>query len=522
MKANHLFSYAIIFTILTFACNKNSDIGPSTKIELFNNTSNTLIGSPITKVIGVAGGNINLQSAGANVIVPAGAMAAGAAITVQAISDVLDNEGQGIQISGDWTKPIWLEFSYPLGERNPENNLIAFKTSTGAWIASQKVKVDKAKGTIAIRLGQTTNAKARQANAKTTAGTYSFAASHEFFLKPDQASINIGESVSFTAFAKAGDTDGYWIKKKDGTYFYDDGELASLTKLASESTTNNNPDDDDYLVPLTPISKTNVKDADDELVPLTKVIKEAAFTNKKPGFTRSWILMEGPGTLNPTGNIGAKYTAPNDASAKGKIARVTFFSKNDKTKQDLEASATIRIKDGLKRYSGTLSTTIKADYSNTQEKIMKSYNYEAKVTFITNGDGNYKVENDKLLAQVNEYTYIYESKNGNHYTKSYISGPANSEGLKDKGGAYMHIKSNLYNISGAWYIKGINNLNVETVDFGKKAASLSNFEITVGNGLSFSTFKEFPVTDKKFFKGSNVLKQDNDVITSTWNLILEE
>jgi hypothetical protein len=518
------FHNILLIAVFVFACNKNSDFGPSTKIELFNNTTNTLIGSPITKVIGVAGGNINLPSAGANVIVPAGAMADGASITVQAISDVLDNEGQGIQITGDWSKPIWLEFSYSVGERNPENNMIAFKTNNGSWIASQKVKVDKAKGIIAIRLGQTSGTNAKTVGAKTMAGTYSFAASHEFFLKPDQAAINIGESVTFTAFAKAGDTDGYWIKKKNGTYFYEDGDLTPLTKLASESTSNNNPDDDDYLVPLVKTPNKYVAEADDELVPLVKVTSDAAFTNKKTGFTRSWILMEGPGTLNPTGNIGAKYTAPNDASAKGKIARVTFFSKNDKTKQDLEASATIRIKDGLTRYIGTISTTITADYADTQEKVMKSHRYEAIVTFVTDRDNIYIIEADKIKAQLNEYTYIYEAKSGNHYSKSNIIGPVGAGDLKEKGFGYMHFnKNNTYDFSGAWYVKGAKILNIETIDFGKKGGYLSDLLITTNSsGLSFSTYKEIPLTDKKKLIGNNKITQKNETLSTSWNLVLEE
>jgi hypothetical protein len=351
----------IIFLFTTISCNKSGEITPNTKEEILKTAKGTLIGSPITQIIGNTGGKIAIPSAGATIIVPSGAMAAGASLTIQATSDMLDNEGQGIQISGEWQKPIWLEFTYPADETSPESNMIAYQTAKGDWITTKKVKVDKVRKTYAILLGQTSNGKAKLNGARPAAGSYSFAASHEFFMKPDKAVIDLGESVTFTAFARQGDTDGFWRKGKDGNYFYDDGELVPLSTPKTPILSNNNPEDDDYLVPLIPINKTVLPDDDDYLVPLTKVIKEAAFTNKKTGFTRSWILMEGPGNLAPAGNIGAKYTAPKDASAKGKTAKISFLSRNDKTKQDVEATATIRIKDGLTRYEGTISISIKKD-----------------------------------------------------------------------------------------------------------------------------------------------------------------
>jgi hypothetical protein len=363
MKKN-LILIAFSILLATFSCNKSGDVTPNTKEEVLITAKGTLIGSPITKIIGNSGGNIALPSAGANIIVPAGAMLAGASLTIQATSDMLDSDGQGIQISGDWQKPIWLEFSYPADEANPQSNMIAFQTAKGDWITSQSVKVDKVRKTYAIRLGQTSTTNAKLSGARPSAGSYSFAASHEFFIKPDKAVIDLGESITFTAFAKEGDTDGYWRKGKNGNYYYDDGELVPLTKPKTQPASNNNPDDDDYLVPLVPVSKIVLPTDDDYLEPLPKVIKEAAFTNKKAGYTRSWILMDGPGNLATTGNIGAKYTAPKDASAKGKIAKVSFFSKNDKTRQDLEASATIRIKDGLTRYEGTISILAKTNSIN--------------------------------------------------------------------------------------------------------------------------------------------------------------
>jgi hypothetical protein len=398
----NLISIFILIT-LSIACNKSGEVSPNTKEEVLKTAKGTLIGSPITQIIGNTGGKIAIPSAGATIIVPSGAMAAGASLTIQATSDMLDNEGQGIQISGEWQKPIWLEFSYPADETSPESNMIAYQTAKGDWITTKKVKVDKVRKTYAILLGQTSNGKAKLNGARPAAGSYSFAASHEFFMKPDKAVIDLGESVTFTAFARQGDTDGFWRKGKDGNYFYDDGELVPLSTPKTPILSNNNPEDDDYLVPLIPISKTVLPDDDDYLVPLTKVIKEAAFTNKKTGFTRSWILMKGPGNLAPTGNIGAKYTAPKDALAKGKTARISFLSRNDKTKQDVEASATIRIKDGLTRYEGT----IKLDYKwikNTETEI-KDISFAGTLISTNSSNTIFRVVPNEFSTSVNGYLF---------------------------------------------------------------------------------------------------------------------
>jgi hypothetical protein len=463
MKANHLFSYAILFTIVTFACNKNSEIGPSTKIELFNNTSNSLIGSSITKVIGVAGGSINLPSAGANVIVPAGAMADGASITVQAISDVLDNEGQGIQITGDWSKPITLEFAYGPDETSPENKMIAYKTPKGNWITSRKVKVNYDKSTYAIRLGQTNSTNAKLNALKTTAKTYSFAASNDFYIKPNQSKVNAGESVSFTAYARQGDTDGYWRKRKDGTFVYDDGELVPLTKPAD--TQNAKIDDDDELVPLIQTPKTTTPgNDDDELVPLTAVIKEAPFTNKKEGFTRSWSI-EGVGSIGESGNIGAKYTAPNDPSVKGKLVKVKFTSKNNKTGQPIEATAKVTINDGLTRYIGNITMTETRNYSTGGGTTMIEETKYASGVILTNSSvitvyssKIVKTNENNINTIIDSYSKI-ESDGG---FKVDLLGSCRAEGYK-AGVVYLDFKKDgkTYSISG-WLSNETNECEVNT------------------------------------------------------------
>jgi hypothetical protein len=545
MTKNLLLQISFLFIFSLISCNKSADVSPETKQEILKTEKSALTGSAVTKVIGNAGSNITL--ANTNVIVPTGAMQAGASLTIQATSNPLESGSQALQISGDWQKPIWLEFSYPADELHPENYMIAFQTAKGDWITSPKVKVDKVKRTFAIRLGQTLGGKVamRQggneaankaesqkptANSRqSTAGTYSFAASHEFYLKPEKSVIDLGESVSFNAYARAGDTDGYWRKSKNGNYYYDDGELVPLTKPKTQPTgTNNDPDDDDYLVPLVPVDKTVVLSDDDEIVPLAKAIKEAPFTNIKSGYTRSWILMDGPGNLAPTGNTGAKYTAPKDESAKGKIAKVSFFSKNDKTRQDLEASATIRIKDGLTRYTGTISSIYVRTYG-TNLIYTETIKSKSTATFLNSLGTPKRFEtkyyigtqpSQNLTTTVDEYSVLVSD--GKSYRK--LSGSCSASG-NDAGFLVMYVNpDNTMELSG-WLDVETNKCVVDTYCencIPKNGTDNTSFYTQLDNPVKIKMNYNDPKIMAGTFTQKEKIGDQNITIKITWDFKRED
>ena len=511
------FAAILVFTLLTLiSCNKTAEIAPA-KAEIFKSEASNGIGAEINTTITANGGTATISSAGAKIIVPAGAMPVGSAFTTQAIVDKIDNEGQGISISGNWTKPITVEFAVPAGELNPQNYKIALRLNNGYWITCSKPKYNASTRMVSVRIAPTATAGAR-AGAKKKKKKYDLAFAKTFYIKPEKSVLDLGEKVTLKAYAREG-----FVPVKIGKRTFDaEADLEAAIKDFVEASEKLDQElDEDDLVPLT--QTANTSKSDDYLMPLPIAAKEYEFTNTKTGFNRSWILMEGPGVVNKTGNAGAEYIAPKDEASKGKTAQISFLSRNNATKQDVEAKATIFIKDGLTRYIGTLSTTIKADYISSQVKYTTSESYEAKVSFKSKADGSYEIEKDKIVAVLNEYTHISESQNGNHYDKSYITSSASSEGLTNKGIANLRIsKTNTYDIDGAWYVKGGNILNIEKVDFGKKDNYTQNFEITTGNGLTFNTNKQFPITDKKLLKGSNTYVFNNQTITATWELKLEE
>jgi hypothetical protein len=280
---------------------------PAATLEVVKSAVGTAIGTPVTQAIGSSGGNASVVSAGAKIVVPAGALPDGSSITVQAISNTLDGAGEGIQISGDaWTKPVTLQFSYPTGEADPNSFRIAIQQNDGSWITSKSAKVDTVNRTVSVRLGPASGAgvtaNALKSNLKPTAklDRRNIVMTKSTYLKPGRATVKLGGTVSFTAYAK----------------------LAVTEQVPAT--------DDDELVPLTqPVISSKKPIDDDPLEPLPKlrvVVREYPFTNTKAGYNRFWAVEPGPGKIEASGAYSGLYTAPSDPSARGKTATVSFTS----------------------------------------------------------------------------------------------------------------------------------------------------------------------------------------------------
>jgi hypothetical protein len=339
------------FTLTLISCGGNEPVPtptPAAPLEVAKTAVGTLIGTPVTQAIGSSGGNATVVSAGAKIVVPAGALPDGSSITVQAVSNTLVGAGQGVRLSGsDWTQPITLQFSYPASITDPENQMIAVQNPDGSWVSSNSVKIDAVNRTISIRLAPDpssflTKTGLKMTGLKPAASTNSrdIIWTQKFFLKPDTASVKLGESVSFTAYAKQARNRGEaklspdQLDLLDRYYFF----KSESEKLLFEG-------DDDYLNPL------------------STVVKEYPFTNTKEGYNRVWSTT-GPGSIVPSGATSGKFTAPTDPSAKGKTATVTFVSTNTKTGDIARASASVNIEGDkpFARYEGW----IEGEYNITE------------------------------------------------------------------------------------------------------------------------------------------------------------
>jgi hypothetical protein len=337
---------------------------PAVPLEVAKTAVGTLIGSPVTQAIGASGGSATVVSAGAKIIVPAGAMTDGSSIIVQAISNTLVGSGQGIRLSGsDWTQPITLQFSYPASISDPENQMIAVQNPDGSWVSSNSVKVDSVNRTISIRLAPDPSSLLTKTGLNTTGlkpaattNSRDIIWTQKFFLKPDTASVKLGESVSFTAYAKEARNRGEAKLSPD--------ELDLLDRI--------------YVLQAQ-IDKLRYEVEDDFLQPMTIVVKEFSFTNTKEGYNRTWTVTAGPGSIVPSGATSGKFTAPTDPSAKSKTATVTFMSTNTKTSAIARASASIKIEgdEPLARYEGW----IEGEYNLIEGASSLRMTFSGKIVF---------------------------------------------------------------------------------------------------------------------------------------------
>jgi hypothetical protein len=478
---------------------------PAAPLEVAKTAVGTLIGSPVTQVIGSSGGSAEVISAGAKIVVPAGALPDGSSLSVQAISNTLSGSGQGIRISGDaWTQPITVQFSYPIGETDPGNSVIAVQQAGGKWLTSKRIKVDAATRTISVRLApggivgtQVPNATGLRPQAKLNPRDIVW--TKGFTLTPNSASLKLGESVSFVAFASVALSNGVAAK--------------SLQATAS---------DDDDLVPLPTLpDPTTVNPVDDEeLNPIAEywVTKSYPFTNTKAGFNRTWTVTTGPGSVVASGAIGAVYTAPSDASAKGKTATVTFISINTKTDAVARASASVNIEGDGATYKGTVTVKQFHDITTGPVNGQTIRKYSATIT----GNMILEIESNNATRPIfkgnpakssticddyatSEDIYFGAERHG----KSELVSADGSNGISDPGlvRVYMDKSKNTYELSGELstnitikdtYYDG----SVQTYPFLLRIG-FGVFDLPLGDGVQLTGSKSYVLTE--------------DTYTVTWN-----
>jgi hypothetical protein len=514
-------SVLLISIYLLNSCSTLSDkISPAAVIEVSKTGLGAGTGSVFT--IPAVGGFANVPSAGAKVSVAAGTL--NSSLSVQANADLLDNEGQGITLTGDWSKPITVEFAIPAGVSDPENYKVALRLGNGYWITCRKPKINRSSNTVQVRIAPSIKAKSA-AKARPMANTYSLAFAKTFYLKPDRATVKLGEKVKFTAYAR----EGFVPRELMGKIYDSQAEFEEGIRKLSDAVDEVESNDDD-LVPLPDLDKPD----NDELVPLTVIAKEYPFSNTKAGFTRTWVA-NSVGTISPSGNSGANYTAPKDEAVKGKTVKVIFKSVNDKTKRDAVAEATVRIEDGLTRYTGIIkyehTRTFKNIDNTTTTEITKMFSTVTLKNSSTQkvfDSSDSKAKTYDIKTTIEAYSYI--SSDGS-FTKKLVS-TCSAEGIP---AGYVSLtidkEKQKYNLSGVISVEDSGcqvdifcdgcfpKNNREKRSYWGFLADPNRIDIPFGDNLVDLKGKEIIDNVSGSFKQ---IRSKDDTAIISWNLVREK
>jgi hypothetical protein len=498
--------FALTFLLALISCGGGSTTPtptPAAPLEVAKAAVGTLIGTPVTQAIGSSGGNASVVSASAKIVVPAGAMTDGSSISVQAISNTLAGSGQGIRLSGsDWTQPITVQFSYPASITDPENQMIAVQNPDGSWVSSNRVKVDAVNRTISIRLApdpsslliKGLNASGLKAAASTSSRDIIW--TKKFFLKPDTASVKLGESVSFTAYAKEARNRG------EAKLSADDLDLL-----------------DRVYVLKAQVDKLFYEVDDDFLQPLTIVVKEFPFTNNKAGYNRTWTT-SGPGNIVPSGATSGKFTAPTDPSAKGKTATVTFVSTNTKTGDIARASASVNIESDTATYKGTLTVKKFHDITEGNPSFPTIRKYSATITgnmvfeleaSTSNSKSSQFVSSSASSTICDDYAISTDIYSGaERHSKVELISADGSDGIADKISVRIYLDKikNTFEISGGFSSK----VTVKQTDDSGFVSTYPT-ELRIEYGV-----KDLPFGDGVQLTGSKSYVFTEGTYTVTWNL----
>lgn len=418
----------LLFTciLITSACNKQTEVTPDNgssgpETLLTTAVANTT-GTVQTVNITATGATAIVNGTSASISIPAGAMAAGAKLSLQATNDPLDNEGAGFTIEGSWTKPITISYRYNPDEQGTYNVGVQLGS---AWVRALNPKYDVAKGIMTVRLSANTTTSGAKQNAKVAAKKYSLVFAKDFYLKPESQSVEIGKSVTFTAYTKQG-----FIPVKYNNEIYDTEAALNFVKLndkliaeldaedAIAAFNKKYPEEAD----LVPLSRDKKPTDDDEVVPLPVFAKEYQFSNKKTGFNRNWNI-SGVGTISNEG----KYTAPNEESAKGNAVDVQFTSTHTKTNRSIVAKGKVYINDGVERYMGTFNFTTLYEENDPSlayptKKITTLTKEVGKLTIKKEPNGDYVIDMTKPKEASIEFyslTKDHTASTGSYDRRSY-------------------------------------------------------------------------------------------------------
>jgi hypothetical protein len=256
----------------------------------------------------------------------------GATLSVQAISDTL-NGGSGASLlitsNAPWKDRLVVSFPTVAGIDSADNTRIALQNADGTW----QVLATFADATAGVLRALVPTPPANLSSASDShlkAGALvsaRLAKFDPFTLKPDGASVKVGTTQAFVAYARIDE------ERENEQLGSPTCQAARIAKFAAI-------DLDDELTPLLPTACVN-----------QKITTDQPFKNNKAGYTRSWSLI-GPGQIAPSGDTQGLYTAPGTKPTPD-TAQVAFESKHIATGRAVIILGRIKIVTVIQGYSGT-------------------------------------------------------------------------------------------------------------------------------------------------------------------------
>lgn len=268
--------------------------------------------------LGAAGGTLAGPDGAIQVIVPAGAFSADTATETQPVENLAPEarlDALRVRLASVPQRPLVLKLRYDEAQDGEAESLrIAVQRPAGDWTSLPLVALDRANRTLEARVPPEFLA----ASGSTAASGVEFHVAQyvAMTLLPREARVKVGEGIDFVPWAHV---------------------RGHATDTAG--------------CPLLPDGSS-----DCVMQPVLQA-RQLPLTNAKPGYDRYWRVnvIEGGnatlGTIVPTGNVGARYTAPVRVPAPATV-RVVFHTAHAASGRVLNLSANVEIWDDA--FNGTL------------------------------------------------------------------------------------------------------------------------------------------------------------------------
>ncbi len=287
------------------------------------------VGAASSKLISVAGDSI---TTGGITVKAQRNQLSGATLSVQPIIDTLNGGGGAsllITSSAPWKDRLVVSFPIVAGIDSADNTRIALQNADGTWQVLATF-ADAATGVLRTLVPTPPANLSGAMGTDLKAGALvsaRLAKFDPFTLKPDGATVKVGTTQAFVAYARIDEE-------------RENEQLRSPTCQAARIAVLAAVDLDDELTPLLPTACEN-----------HKVTTDQPFKNNKAGYTRSWSLI-GPGQIAPSGDTQGLYTAPATKPTPD-TALVAFESKHIATGRAVIILGKVKIVTAIQGYSGT-------------------------------------------------------------------------------------------------------------------------------------------------------------------------
>jgi hypothetical protein len=326
--------------------------------------------APDRGVIGPAGGSFASADGAFRLSLPAGAVAAGTAVSLhRAGNPAPQGVGDGMRVRVDAlpSQPLTLSVGYDATLDAQADGLgLAVQRHDGSWLTLPLSGIDKSERRLVATVAPAMLQRARGEVSLAHAGTRAMASASSnvgldfhvvrylnLHLRPREATIATGASQWLVPYAST-----------LGTY----GNLCT-------------PDEDNGCIPSPLIEK-----------------REVPFDNQKAGFVRQWFVLgkEGGdasvGTVTPRAGSGAVYRAPGEAPEPNPV-QVSFVSRHLASGRSITLTAAIRVQEPV------WTMTVRGSLEQSED-IGFAYSAEGVWTRERGSAGTYRVSGTQSVSVV--------------------------------------------------------------------------------------------------------------------------